>query len=61
MLLYAIRQSLGKPGDTGGENSKQVDIWEALEVLPLGQCRVSFQVAREERLLQHSIEVREEK
>ena len=46
---------------TGGENSEQVDIWEALEGLPPGQSRVSLQVAREERLLQQAIEVREEK
>jgi len=56
MLQYAIRQSLGEPGDTGGENSEQVDIWEALEGLPPGQSRVSLQVAREERLLQQAIE-----
>ncbi len=43
---------------TGGENSEQVDIWEAL---PQGQSRVSLLVAREERLLQQAIEVREQK
>ena len=61
MLQYAIRQSLGEPGDdTGtGENTEQVDIWEALEGLPPGQSRVSLQVAREERLLQQAIEVRQ--
>merc|ERR1719460_524018 len=52
MLQYAIRQSLGEPG----ENTEQVDIWEALEGLPPGQSRVSLQVAREERLLQQAIE-----
>ena len=46
---------------TGGENSEQVDIWEALEGLPQGQSRVSLLVAREERLFQQAIEVREEK
>ena len=55
MLLYAIRQSLGKPGDTGGENIKQVEI---LAALPLGQSRVSL--PGEERLLQQANEVREE-
>ena len=59
MLQYAIRQSLGEPGDSGPENSEQVDIWEALEGLPPGQSRVSLQVAREERLLQQAIEVRQ--
>ena len=53
MLQYAIRQSLG---ETNGENTEQVDIWEALEGLPPGSSRVNFQ--GEDRLLQQAIEVR---
>ena len=47
ILQYAIRQSLGEPGEPGAESSEQVDIWEALEGLPPGQSRVSLQVARD--------------
>ena len=53
MLQYAIRQSLG---ETNGESSDQVDIWEALEGLPPGHSRVNFQ--GEDRQLQQAIEVR---
>ena len=55
MLQYAIRQSLG---ETNGESSDQVDIWEALEGLPPGHSRVNFQ--GEDRQLQQAIEVRQE-
>eukprot|EP00092_Neocalanus_flemingeri_P060146 GFUD01072052.1.p1 GENE.GFUD01072052.1~~GFUD01072052.1.p1 ORF type:complete len:597 (-),score=183.28 GFUD01072052.1:517-2307(-) len=54
MLQYAIRQSLGEPGDTNGETADHVDIWEALEGLPPGQSRVNFQ--GEDRMLQQAIE-----
>ena len=56
MLQYAIRQSLGDNNSTSGEQSEQVDIWEALEALPPGHnSRLNIQ--GEDRLLQQAIEV----
>ena len=56
MLQYAIRQSLGDNNTTSGEQSEQVDIWEALEALPPGHnSRLNIQ--GEDRLLQQAIEV----